>query len=248
MDKYNVIICCGVNRSGSTWTYQVVKAILKTKNISFTDLSFLDATDSSDISKAISSDNDLVVVKMHEYSDNLKSIKNKNNFKLIYSHRDIRDIVLSLHRKTNKTFDEITKMPYLNNSVKSYEYWRELDDFLPVSYHDIESNSKKAIDEISNHLLINLNDSQRLDISEEFSKEMQKKRIRKSKSSINGMFKLVLQKLNLDLNARDNDSLLHFNHIQSGQIDEWKTMMSYSQAQEIYEKFKDWMTHLNYKK
>ena len=246
MEQNKLIICCGVNRSGSTWTYQVIKELLKDE--SYTDLSFIYASEANKITDALKQSKLPVVVKMHTYAPLLDSLEEMDYAKLIYSHRDVRDIILSISRKSKRSIDDTINMPFIKDSIESYSDWCKHSCFKPISYTTIRNEPSIAVMQIANHINLDISKEKGIEIAEKLSFKNQKKYIANMRSSLKGRFLAILQNFRLLNVARDKDSLLHYNHIQSGEVDEWKAVMSYKQAEEIYDKYSDWMMSFNYKK
>jgi hypothetical protein len=243
--KNKLIICCAVNRSGSTWTYQLVKELLKES--SYTDLSYLDVSESNKIIDALKHSKLPVVVKMHYYAPQFDSLEEIKNARLIYSHRDIRDIIVSLSRKTNRPAADIVDMPFLEKAIDCYPDWSKHQGYLPIDYTLIRNKPSKAVMKIANHINCNIPTERAVEIAEKLSLENQKKRIAKMRSTLKGGILALLQRANILHGAKDRDTLLHYNHIQSGEVNEWKKVLTYEESERIVEKYKNWMKELGYK-
>lgn len=245
MEQNKLIICCGINRSGSTWTYQVVKELLKDKT--YTDLSYVDILESDKITEALKYSKLPVVIKMHNYAPLLDSLEEMNNAKLIYSHRDIRDIVISISRKSNRPVADIINTSFLENAVNCYPDWSKHQGYIPIDYTLIRTEPSKVVMKIADHINCNISNIKGEEIAEKLSLENQKKRIAKNRSTLKGSILALLQRTKIIHNAKDKESLLHYNHIQSGEVDEWKKVLTYEESERIVEKYKSWMKKLGYK-
>jgi len=245
MEQNKLIICCGVNRSGSTWTYQVVKKLLKDKT--YTDLSYVDISESDKITEALKHSELPVVVKMHYYAPLFDSLEEIKTAKLIYSHRDIRGIVVSLSQKTNRSAADIIDMPYLKKAIACHPDWSKHLGYLPIDYTLIRNEPYIAVAKIANHMNYDVPPERAMEIAEKLSLENQKKYIAKKRSSVKGRVLSLLQKVNILHGAKVKDSLLHYNHFQSGEIDEWKKVLTFDETEKIIDKYRNWMKKLGYK-
>lgn len=242
MNKINLIICCGINRSGSTWVYQVIQELFadkKVKDLGFVDNEFLS------LQEAIkSADNKIILAKMHNHPEGLKPYISGHNVKLIYSHRDLRACILSLMKKTGKPFEKIYSMPFFHEAVFSLNDWQSYDKISYVDYKAIRGDSEKAVKQIAEFLDVKSANTRQ--ITDKFSMESQKKRINTYRKSPKVIFQILLHKLRLAPMPKDGNSLLHFNHIQSGSIEEWKKIYSEEQSEIVKRTYSEWMSFFKY--
>lgn len=238
-----VIICCGINRSGSTWVYQVMQELNKEKEV--TDLGFIDS-DLTSLEEAITSGDEIILVKMHNHTSSLKDKLDGQNVKLIYSHRDLRGSVLSLMKKTSKPFEKVYLLPFFKDAVESLSDWQSYGDIHYIDYRDIKLNGSETVRGIASYL--EQPENQADTIADKFSMKNQKKRINNYRKSPKVMWQIVLHKLRLRPMPKDEKSLLHFNHIQSGQLEEWREVLNEEQSQLILSTYMEWMTFFSYGK
>lgn len=237
----DIVICCGINRSGSTWVYQVMQELYQGKKV--VDLGFID-DDFLSLKEAVAEPDVIILAKMHNHPEGLKSFLKEQSVKLIYSHRDLRACILSLMKKTDKPFEKVYKMPFFEEAVFSLNDWQSYEDITYVDYKEIRNNGSKAVNQIADFL--NVEDVNIEQITEKFSLESQKKRIKTYKRSPKVMFKILLHKLRLAPMPKDENSLLHFNHIQSGSIEEWKAIYSDEQSAIVLDTYREWMNYFQY--
>lgn len=236
-----IIICCGINRSGSTWVYQVMQELFagkKVKDLGFVDNEFLS------LQEAVKEDTNIILAKMHNHPEGLKLFLSDHQVKLVYSHRDLRACILSLMKKTDKPFDKVYTMPFFREAVFSLSDWQSYNKISYVDYKAIRGDSERAIKQIADFLQIKGTNTQK--IKDKFSIESQKKRIKTYRKSPKVMFKILLHKLKLAPMPKDENSLLHFNHIQSGSIEEWKKVYSDEQSNIVKTTYSEWMNFFKY--
>lgn len=236
-----IIICCGINRSGSTWVYQVMQELFAGKKVK--DLGFVD-NDFLDLKEAVKGDNSIILAKMHNHPKGLKNFLSNHQVRLVYSHRDLRACILSLMKKTDKPFDKVCKMPFFQEAVFSLKDWQSYETISYVDYKLIRGDSEKAVQQIADYL--NVKEANITQITNKYSMESQKKRINTYKKSPKVMLQILLHKLRLTSLPKDEKSLLHFNHIQSGSIEEWKNVYNIEQSEAVKNTYSEWMNFFKY--
>lgn len=236
-----IVICCGINRSGSTWVYQVMQELYKDGNVK--DLGFI-GDDITVLKEAASQSDVTILAKMHNHPEGLKLELEDQNVKLIYSHRDLRACILSLMKKTDRPFEKVYKMPFFHDAVYSLSDWQSYKSICYIDYKDIRTQGEKAVNQIVNYLGVDNIDAS--EVTNKFSLESQKKRIKTYKRSPKVMFKILLHKLRLAPMPKDESSLLHFNHIQSGRIEEWKEVYTSKQNEAVKVTYSEWMLFFKY--
>ncbi|GLR18860.1 hypothetical protein GCM10007940_34760 [Portibacter lacus] len=207
------------------------------------DLGFVDS-DFVLLKEAIKENGEIILAKMHNHPNGLKSLLSGHQVKLVYSHRDLRACILSLTKKTGKPFDKVYKMSFFEEAVLSLSNWQSYDHITYIDYKDIKGESEKAVKQIASFLQIkNINTKL---ITEKFSIERQKKRIKSYKRSPKFILRILLHKLRLAPLPKDENSLLHFNHIQSGSIEEWKNIFTKEQSEIVKNTYSEWMNFFKY--
>lgn len=240
--KTKIVICCGINRSGSTWSYQVCKDLLGAKKL--LDLSFVDAGQlASVISAHVLEDYDSVLIKMHAYDSHIALLAEAHDLYHIYTHRDIRGCLYSLSVKTGRPIDKFIQIPFFEKSVQSFSSWQSVAPILYIPYIDIMKNAGKSVAEMIDFLDVT---GKADEVAEKFSVDKQKKRISNYTSTPAGFFKSTLVKLGIKPIAKDDASLLHSNHINTKIADEWKDNLTVRKAEKIKDSYSEWMNFFNY--
>jgi len=238
----NIIIVCGINRSGSTWTYQICKELLESH--SMLDLGYVKYDQLEEIIDNVEfSDYEHVLLKMHVHSEYIKGLRSKYRIYFIYTHRDIRACIYSIMKKTKKRFDEVQAMPFIDRGIMSYSTWLSYNNVLKLSYNEIIGTGDQCVKKVMEFLNVNADYSK---ISLKYSLPEQKKRISRYKSSPIGLFKSALTKLRIRPSGMDPNSLLHLNHINSNSPDEWKEHLTVRQSEYVVKKYEEWYATLEY--
>ena len=139
-NPYALILCAGIPRSGSTWTYNATRLLLEAKHPAATVYGCWIADYDP------SRNANFHVVKIHECNDQL-AIQARA---IITSHRDLRDIAASAwSRGWVKNEQEV--MRFVETAITFHTYWLELGA-LDVQYKTIQENPLLAIQLIAARL------------------------------------------------------------------------------------------------
>lgn len=231
-----------MNRSGSTWSYQVCKEILKNQVVF--DMGFVQEGKLNEVIEKMDLDSyGYLLIKMHKYDPYLQTLTKQHDIKSIYTHRDLRGCLYSLMKKTGKPFDEFFTAKFFVESVESLSNWNELNSILYIDYSDITEKGEQSTNAIAEFLKLNSNSKK---IAQLFTRENQAKRLREYKATPAGFIKNLLVQFKVLPFANQKDTLLHTNHLNSQTVDEWKNTITVSQSEQVQHKFKDWMSFFNY--
>lgn len=241
-NKSTLIICCGMNRSGSTWSYQVCQELLLNKNS--IDLGFVLPEELENVLQTKPSTQDYILAKMHVYSDYLKTITNQYNLKFVYTHRDLRGCIYSIMKKNGKTLNDVISYPFMIDAIESLPSWSSFKDVLFVNYIDIINNNPEVIKSMAN--LLSVRNIQENVIVSKFSRDMQLQRLSKFSKTPKGIVGNILTTLRLRPFVKDEESLLHNNHFNSLKSDEWKDGLTVRESDMIKYRFQDWMNFFSY--
>ena len=213
------IICAGGKRSGSTLQYNILARIVETANVGkriphFVPEGFLAIKESEELNSGYK------VIKTHLLTPHLrKEIFNKNAL-VIHSYRDIRDVVVSALKKgwiTNKR-EHIRK--FVNDYINQYNGWASLDKIYSRKYEEFYQNIEREIKFFSKLLGI----------------ELTEKVIQEIAADLDINYLASIQDKVEDRNiayqfseAFDSKTLLHLNHINNGDANQYLTELSEEQ-------------------
>lgn len=226
------VICCGMMRSGSTLQYQIVKEIVEMNEIGL-GLGYFNNNDLIKTLSAFHNDNTTYVVKIHHYFE-LPTGLSKNDFKFIYSFRDIRDVVVSLMNFEQKEFINIfNQFRFYQLQVQHYR-WLKKNGIYISKYEDFVLDIPREIINISSFLNIDISESSIKRLSKKLSISQQEHQIVNSQT---------IEKYDCTYSP---ETLLHKNHINSGEIGQWKDQLSNFQIASVEYSWKDWLLQNNY--
>ncbi len=231
------VICCGMRRSASTLQYQIVDEILKLKKLGFGIGYFEPGQICSEFSKIDSVQ--FVAAKTHDYFNEAKELNESGKLKVIFSYRDIRDIIVSsMYKWYNGKFENTYNENYISILKKSYSNWITLNDIYKNSYEEIIANLELEVSSIASYLKIKLTNSEIKRIANDLNLESQKKRIMNMNFSKEGV--------KTKFGTYDPLTQLHSNHIRSGKQQQWKIDLSNYQVALIQRDWKEWLLENKY--
>ena len=206
------VFCVGMYRSGSTWVYNVAKDLYKecqwTGFLAHKDMNRLD----QQLQEITNSPH--ATIKLHHLPEPTKNFITKNNLKIIFTYRDIRDVIASNKLRGIPVERSITQLSDTKYNIS----FIKLHDSLLLSYRTIYHDPSAAVDEITNHLGVEIFDKD--EILKKYAKE------------------------NLQLNysvepKEDKKTLLWSNHVISDEFSYFETVLSNDEIVSINEKFED---------
>lgn len=232
------IICCGMQRSGSTLQYNLAREIAeahgKTKIIGFVTPQDFDATYAQ-----TEKDYDFVIVKSHKFLRGAKDLIDKGEATAVYCYRDMRDAILSRLNKTGVPFHRTRAKNWTADSIRMYDQWTSVNSILISRYEDMMADLEAEAHRIANHLGITLSAEMASELAAKYSLDAQKQRISE--------FDFENKGLASPSTARyDPTTQIHSNHIHSGETEQWRTAFLPDQIRFIERQAYDWLTKLGY--
>ncbi|MDJ0507683.1 MAG: sulfotransferase domain-containing protein [Crocosphaera sp.] len=230
-----LIICCGMMRSGSTLQYQLTVEILE-KTGKGKGCGEIRNSNCQELLEKDSSTS-MQVFKVHQFR-HLKGVKKAiadKQAKGIYIYRDIRDVTVSLMKMRKATFERlIFETGEIKECIRDFYNWTNLDNMLISRYESMVNNLPQEVLKIAEHLNIDISQEDAQEIADHYSIEQQKKRIKQWKNN------------QVNENLYDPKSLLHGNHISSGQHNQWNKILTPIQVAYLESISKDWLSLVNY--
>lgn len=176
------------------------------------------------------------VIKEHFLSKELRDFIAQNSTLLIYSYRDIRDVVVSDMRlfKLKNTFRRTACMSILTTMKQEYQNWNSYDNILVSRYEDFAFNISQEIRRLAKFIDIALVDDEVEDIANKYSMERQTQEISTIQYSPGKSFTF------------DPNSGYFKNHIGSGEVKQWQKILRPSQIALIEYYNYSWLTQMGY--
>jgi FkbM family methyltransferase len=229
-------ICCGMSRSGSTLQYQIIKDLFSINNIG-TPIGYLNG---KDLLKRIINEKKSekhFLVKCHDYIKLPEEI-DQTCIDYIYSYRDIRDVVVSIMQKENKSFNEVLT-PYFSQSLLENQLKIEAIKHLYVSrYNNLTSNLHEEIFRLAIFLQIDFEKKQLEKLATKYSLENQRKKINEIDFENEGIQKYGAK--------YSKETLFHKNHITSGECGNYKQALTSLEIAIIQKQWKNWLSDHNF--
>jgi hypothetical protein len=244
-----VVIVASMSRSGSMWTYNVTREL-----ISLTGKPPLPHKPPQKHDPLI-----IDVLNREPVSDEVYCLKTHSLFrsrrkdvKFICTYRDVRDSMLSFQRFMHCNFERALEAADSMMEKTDFYFSNNWANMLPIRYDNIVSDPLNVLREIASFLGIRANDRELKAISERYSRESVRKKIREFSSlnanrpgRVSGLenserFESIR---NLDGTYRLFDRKTNFqtNHITSKTEGEWREVFSEDQKKRLLDKTSLWL-------
>ena len=152
-------------------------------------------------------------------TDFLKDKIEHDNSKVIYTHRNILDVISSLKAKNKIEFTDDELRELVVRLKKTYLEWMQCKNIFIQKYDSIRNHLDICVKEIADALGIDISRERVEEIANTLAFDKQKKFL----DQIRDSDKLISINEN---NTYDPDSLLHVNHIDDGGIGRYKKNLS----------------------
>lgn len=229
------IFCCGMPRSGSTLQFQITAKLVEDSGLG-KRIEWCEHFDFPKIREKYLEYRGWKVFKVHIPTNEMLAEFRKQNAMGVYIFRDLRDAMASNIRKKKVESDPEARKKLIKrwsiNWVEYYNTWVGFPEVLVSKYEQVVSNLAGEVKRIAGHLGISLKESEYIKIASEFTLSKQVARI---------------EELNKDGVPCDPRSLLHINHIHSGEIGGWKIFLTHEEVLLIERLTKDWLLKNDYK-
>jgi len=226
-----VVLNCGGPRSGSTLLNMIIKEILLFKLES--ENNYVD--DPKRYSERLSSYAHFSLIKTHRLFSNTQGLIRKGQIIAFMTHRDIRDVTVSLYQKGwIGDIDEFIESKDLKQIAFSSIAYAKMIGMNVLSYQQLMDDPRGAISFVASKLSVQLSDEQIDHISNTVSTE-------------NVSLKIGQINLEDDSEVRlDGATGLHMDHIKDGKSGKWRDILSTKEADAIAGECSDYMTLFNY--
>ncbi len=233
------IFISSMPRSGSMWTYNVVRELVR--SVGLRPLPENVPTDTKPFVQEAYirpvADDQVYCVKTHyplnpDFADTL----------VIVTYRDVRDCVMSYMRFMHVDFERMPARAKAWMDMTDGYLERGLDNILPVRYDELVENSRETIRRIDDFIGTGVDDDEVERIARLFSRERVKEKIN-SLSGVNENEQTVASVMNSDGSYRSFDRSTGFqsNHITSMGDGEWRTGLTEEQQGELMELAGEWL-------
>lgn len=223
------IFICGGYRTGSVLQYNLVSELIK-RTESGINIGFKKPEKFKEIQDKYSKRKSYVVFKSHVMTPEIEKEFKDGNAIGLKTIRDIRDVVVSLAHKKDTTYEYIIDKR-LKYHLDIFEPWERIEQMYVARYETFAFDLQNEIKRIASYLDIGVSDEIVEAIYEKCNIENHKKYIKQ-----------------LDYSNRkyDNKTMLHPNHIHSGESLQWKSKLTQKQVDKIEDQAKVWLESNGY--
>lgn len=216
------IFCCGMQRSGSTVHYQITKEIVESQNVG-QGLGWVEIGQFQQMYDSNKNQDRIFVVKTHQYIDLASELLQQEQAKAIYIYRDMRDNVVSMMNKRKVSFWRVAVFSeFIPTNLNAYYSWSNANNMLISKYEDMVQDLIGEVTKIARFLEIELNEEEVVRIAQKYSINKQKERV--------SSFDYGREGIQSGYVTYESNTLLHSDHIYSGEIDQWRHELSPIQA------------------
>ena len=228
------IFCCGMIRSGSTLQYQIVSELVENCRAGRR----IEDVPENEFGRLLTSyreEQALKVFKAHICTEEIQKLFEARQAKGVYSFRDIRDVAVSAIKKFEMPFEELIEKKWLDQAIADYRLWTRLPNIMVSRYERMIDDLPNEVLRLAAHVGLNVSLKEAEDIASLFSLEKQVERIKKIAIAHKEKGHLY-----------DPHSLLHYNHINSGESGSWKKQLTSEQIRVLEDKFGEWLEVTGY--
>jgi len=229
-----LFFCAGMRRGGSTLQAQLVSALL--------DDARIEAISAESFREMMSDRVNIrtpVVCKCHEFLPELARLQAEDIACVFYVYRDIRDVVASISKKYS-----IPAFSFIHGGVlpilDEFEQWSGVPGAYIGCYESMLADLPAEVRKLGAHMGMSIDDARAKKIAAEFSLDRQRARI-------GSAFADPAATGGLGLNAYDDRTLLHRNHIQSGGSGAFRRVLSWHEIAALEWVTRDWMSRTGYR-
>ena len=243
-----IVLCLGMRRSASTLQYNLVRGLVEAagrgKGVGFVRPG--ERSELFDKFEKWSREAEIYVVKSHKLPPRVDTWSSPRVMGL-YIFRDIRGVAGSVKRKSGKSGKSLL------NEIESYiqeeKKIRRMPKLLVQRYENVTNNITYTCREIESFVGTGADDKDIERIANKFKIENSKEIANRLKYSPAFWFKKMLKKVGLEKKSwypHDDKTLLHPNHITSGEQEKWKETLTHEEVEAINESFEKWLMEHGY--
>lgn len=226
------VFAAGMQRSGSTLQYQVAAHLIQTARRGIA-LGWGEDGQFQMLRDAHSWRSDYILWKTHVCNAAIQ--RERHGCKVLYSYRDLRDVVAGIMRKDGTLFRHLIRRGIVQELVEGYEAWTSFPDVFIYRYEDMVGHIAWIAGCMAGFLEIKVTATECKAIAELYSLARQRERI------VVGTF------VQVGPDWVEERHLLHQNHISNGgKIGGWGDVLSEAEADEIVMLAEDWMSERGY--
>ncbi len=230
------VFCVGMYRAGSTWQYDVASQLLE-RHRAAQRLGFVTGDHYSPPSDPAPA---WRILKAHDAHPAFSDMLQRRQALALYCYRDLRDVCFSLMHKFGASFAEVVeRRRLLHLCLDNDAFWRAQPGVLCQRYEALTTDPAAAAAEIAAQLGVALAAGEATAVAEEYSLTANQWR------AIELANRLREQGVDLadpaNANRWDARTLLHWNHIRSGRVGDWRRQATRRQLTRLAEICGPWL-------
>jgi len=241
--EHEWVFITGMARSGSTWCYNVTRSLLEHSNQG-SPMGFVGEMETVDKALQTPSSDNLPprLIKFHDATKASLNMLTSGKAKAIYSQRDLRDVAVSLMDFEKTSFDQLVN-GRLQDIMAGHKQWMLADSTCRIEYADIMEQPRPVIHKIATFLGIEVDEKTVNTIAESCSIEATRKYI----AAIQHADDALIHSREIGNGHRyDTATLLHANHITSGETGRYKRSLNSRQIHKLTSLLGDWLSRHGY--
>lgn len=252
------IFIAGMPRSGSMWTYNVTRNLIKASGqtlvpelVPINEVNLIEKYSESDASEA-----DFFCIKTHLLITPLDS-----KTKIICNYRDVRDAMISFMKFTSAEFNiGIIAAEAMIHTTDHYFQVGNQDNSLKIRYEQMIESNFNTTKTINNFLNLDINDEDIIKIIQDLSRDNIEKKFSEFDLPIHSnpmegstiRLKIdsekyeFVQNFNNTYRLFEKETGFQSNHITRTKNKEWKKCLSISQQKALIDLTSDWLNRYGY--
>jgi|GEM_PF-6065738 len=245
----NIVLCSGIKRSASTWSYNVCRHITSRMAQASDGESFAQYSSNTDATlkqleksfkaRQVEGQNLNItgVIKAHELGSHTRQLIARGLVSNVYTIRDPRDCIASMEKFWPRTPDTT-----FDDRIRAYQYWLiggesfyQDEHSLIIRYEDMRKDPIAQITRIVKLLKVSCEEHILKEISDATNAE----------TSQNHIDQMVKEKTNSN-RAYCKLTHLHENHLNGGQVGRWRNELSLEEQVKVETAFYPWLVKFGY--
>jgi hypothetical protein len=227
-----LILCNGMPRSASTWSFNVVTGLLRRSSPAQAVQGGYDE-DVARFLRGIDWNTTHAVLKCHSLDPVGHTLAHTGAAKVVYTWRDLADATVSYMRMFGNDFEHA--LDVMSTSLQLYRFHLESGNAVILGYDDIMSRTTDAIELIARYLGIDAGPGLIAQVNDETSLERVREKVGELASD--GARRRLIRHENT---MYDPETLLNVNHIRDGSSGYGRALLSPEQLLRIDDLMRKW--------
>lgn len=233
------VFCAGMARAGSTWQYQTASALVENAVAGrrLGGIAKYRRSAFGELCASLGDERGLLVLKSHNVHPAMVGEVTDGGAVVLTSHRDIRDAAASWLRMRNAPFSRLWRRIRPLRWTTEFDEWAAFPTAVVMRYEEIFTNPAGQLARIAAALGLQPTAGETSAMLEDLALDRQRDRSER----------LVEERERQGRpTARDPVTMLHDNHVGTGEIGVYRTVLRPSQIAAIEEVCGDWMLRWGY--